>query len=41
MEITNTIIEVIYYAGNALFPFFLLFFVAGFIYDMSKRRAKQ
>lgn len=41
METTNIVIEIVYHIANALFPFFIFFFVGGFIYDMTKRRAKQ
>jgi hypothetical protein len=41
METTNLIIEIIYATANALFPIAILFFVGGFIYDMTQRRAKH
>ena len=41
MQTANTIIEIIYHASNVLFPFFVIFFVGGFIWDMTKRRADK
>lgn len=41
MEITNAIIEIIYHASNVLFPFFILFFVGGLIWDLTNRRADK
>ena len=41
MTTTEVIIEIIYAMANALFPIAILFFVGGFIYDMTQRRAKH
>jgi hypothetical protein len=41
MTIPEVIIEIIYATANALFPIAILFFVGGFIYDMTQRRAKH
>ena len=41
MTTTEVIIEIIYTTANVLFPFAIIFFIAGMIYDLTKRRANK
>ena len=41
MKTTEVIIEIIYAMANVLFPFAILFFVGGFIYDLCERNKNK
>lgn len=41
MTTTEVIIEIIYAMANVLFPFAILFFVGGFIYDLCERNKNK
>ncbi len=41
MTLTEVIIEIIYTTANVLFPFAILFFVGGFIYDLCERNKNK
>jgi len=41
MTLTEVIIEIIYTTANVLFPFAILFFIGGLVYDISRRNKNK